>query len=112
MEQADILDNKDTKPLHKKLWTIRLLIIGGGLIALTFLIATFWETLGLDGRHSIWLPVSMMIAFGINVAGCIMGLTERKKNKRRALVGILGNLLLILFFLAIVGYSISTMQEV
>lgn len=107
-QNIDILDSGNVKPLQKKLWTIRLLIIGGALIVLTFLAAALWEVLGLTEDDTIWLAVSLMFAFGINLAGFISGLTELKLNRKRALFGTLGNLLLVLLFIAFVAYSIST----
>ena len=111
-EKEDILDNDTKNPLQKKLWTIRLLLIGGGLIALTFLIATFWETLGFSNNETVWLALSMMISFGINLAGFILGFVERKRNPKRALFGVFGNLIFILLFIFVVAYSLSTMQEI
>ena len=94
------------------MWTIRLLISGGILIGLTFLAATFWEAFGLTVNETIWLAISMMVSFGINLAGFIIGFVERKKNPKRALFGIIGNIILVLFFISIVVYSMSLMPEV
>ncbi len=107
IDNTDILDN-NSEPLQKRLWAIRLLIIGGGIIAATFLVATFWETLGLNEDQTVWLALSQTIAFGINLAGLILGFVERKRNKKRSLVGIIGNLVFILLFVSIIVYSFSS----
>tara|TARA_R110002072_G_scaffold302977_2_gene490596 strand:- start:515 stop:760 length:246 start_codon:yes stop_codon:yes gene_type:complete len=80
--------------------------LGGAIIALTFLIATFWLELGLTNDETVWLAISMIFTFGINLAGFIFGFAERKKNKRKAIVAIIGNLIFILYFFIIVGFSL------
>ncbi|MCJ8288401.1 MAG: hypothetical protein HRT58_00100 [Crocinitomicaceae bacterium] len=108
MKQKDlnILDS-DITPLVKRLWTIRLLIIGGGIIVTTFFIGTFWRTFGLSSDVNVLLALSMMIAFGINLAGLIVGFVEKHKNLRKAMLGIIGNLMFILLFFSMVAYSFS-----
>lgn len=107
-QKNNILDTESESSLQKKLWTIRLLLVGGGMVLITFLIATLWEKLGLDSSQTIWLGLSMMVSFGVNLAGFIIGITERKKNRPRALVGIIGNLVFILFFVFIVSYAMNS----
>ena len=107
MNQTNLLDSNE--PQKKKFLTIRLLIIGGSIIALTFIASTFWVELGLGSGTTVLLPLFLMVAFGINIAGFIHGLSIRKKHKKQALIGIIGNLLCILFFIFIVVYSIADM---
>ena len=104
MENTDLLDN--IEPRQHKMWTIRFLIAGGSIIVVTFLISTFWTELGLDRDATIILPAPLMISFGLNISGFITGIQERKINKKRALIGIVGNLLCLLFFIFVVAYSI------
>lgn len=111
-ENTDILNNGNKKTSPKNLWTIKLLIVGGAMIAITFLLATFWEDLGLTSNETVWLALSMMVAFGINLAGFIIGFFERNKNAKRALYGIIGNIILVLVFVLIVAYSFSTTSDV
>jgi hypothetical protein len=91
--------------MTKKLFFTSLFLIG-----LTFLVATFREALGLGNKHASLLAFVMMIAFGINIAGLITGINERKKGQEGALFGIFGNLLLILFFLSFSTYALVTMD--
>ena len=109
MENQDMIDHqhKASSPL----WTIRLLITSVIITALTFLLATFWLELGFNRADTIWLALSLMISFGINIAGLIFGAIERKYNKKKALIGIIGNALLIVLFLLIVVYSIFAVVE-
>lgn len=89
-----------------KLWTIRLLLIGLTLIVLSFAVATLWQTIGLSAHHTIWLALSLIGAFGVNVAGFVVGFSEQKKNQQRARIGIIANACCIIFFIAIVAYSL------
>jgi hypothetical protein len=96
--------------IKKKLMTKKLFFTSLFLIGLTFLAATFWESIGLGTKQTPLLAFIMMIAFGINIAGVIMGINERKKGREGALFGIMGNLLLILVFLSVSTYALVTMH--
>lgn len=106
----DLLDVHNTTTRAKKLWTIRFLIIGTLIIVATFVAATFWEAMGLTTYETIWLALTMILAFLVNITGFIVGFLERKKNSKRAIFGIIGNGLLVLFFLMIVVYSLFSVQ--
>lgn len=84
-----------------------MLLVGGGINALTFLIATFWESLGFTRKETIWLAISFMTAFGVNLTGLILGFIELKKNPVRAIVGLIGNLLFVAIFILLVMYSLA-----
>lgn len=110
-DNIDLLDFNNPKPFARKLWTIRLFIAGGILIVLTFLFASFWEALGLSSSSLILLALCQILSFGINIAGLIFGFVEKKKNPKWAVIGIIGNLILILFFISIIAYAMSVMPE-
>lgn len=113
LEKADPLDHPPVKaPVKKKLLTITFLVIGGLIIVFTHLFAAFWGAIGLSKNETIWLALSLIISFGINLSGFIVGFVERKKNPKRALFGIIGNGLLVLFFIFIVAYSLSLPPDV
>ena len=111
-EKMEVLDNSSNHSISQKLWSIRLLIIGVVMIVSTFLIATFWEVIGLTRTETIWLAISLMVSFGINLAGFIIGFLERKKNPKKALIGIIGNGVFVLLLFSIVVFSISLMSDV
>lgn len=91
-----------------KLKTNKLLLTSVIIIGFTILIATFWEAFGYGSEESIFLTFPILISFGINIAGLIFGIGERKKNKPIAMVGITGHSLLIITFFVFVAYALST----
>lgn len=91
-----------------KLKTIKLLVISIVILGLTILVATFWEAFGFGTEESIFLTFPILIAFGISIAGIILGFIERKVDNSKALIGIFGNSLVILAFCAMLIYSLLT----
>jgi len=74
---------------------------------LTYLAAYFWTQIGLTDNENIYLGLIGVIIFGLSVGGFFAGIAERKGKITR--IGIGGNLVLILLFLAAFGYVISGM---
>ncbi|MES2678267.1 MAG: hypothetical protein V4635_00215 [Bacteroidota bacterium] len=93
------------KPITNKLLLITVIVT-----AVLFLTAAFHENLGMKPQHASILIFVMLLNFGANVAGLIVGISEKRKGKKNAVVGIIGNSLLILFFLGLSGYAISIIQ--
>ncbi len=93
-----------------RLFTVKLLIISAIITGLTLLASTFWEQLGLGAKQASLLAFAMMIAFGVNIAGVILGISERHKDSRKATVGIIGNTTLIILFLSIATYALLTIH--
>jgi peptidoglycan/LPS O-acetylase OafA/YrhL len=91
-----------------QLITLKLLSVSLFLIICTMLVATFWTDFGLGVQETIFLPVPLIISFGLNVAGLVFSFTERKSDKLKAQIGSLGHGLLIISFIALVTYSILT----
>ena len=84
-----------------------LFIISVLIIGLTILLATFWSALGF-GANKIPLAISITVAFGISVAGLILGLTEFKSNKSKKIwFGLGGNASIIIFFVIMIIYSLN-----
>ena len=110
MERSDDLNilDKQSTPEVKGLWTIKLFLTGGAIILLVFIMALLWGPFGLNPNNMIFLALALMIAFGINIAGTIFGFAELKKNKNRSLIGIMGNIILMIFFLMIVLLAYTT----
>jgi hypothetical protein len=93
-----------------KLKTNKLLLISIIIIGLTFLFATFWEALGFGKENTAVLAFSMMIAFGLNIAGLIFAFSDKKKDDKKYKIGLFGHLILIIGFFAISGYALLTMN--
>ena len=84
-----------------------LFIISAILIIITLIIATFWNAMGL-GQFKPILTVPIIIAVGISVAGLVLGITEYKKKRDiKFWVGIIGNIIVFLFFVYIIIYSLK-----
>lgn len=89
----------------KKSKSFKLFLLSATIIVLTFLVATFWDALSL-GSNKILLAVSIMISFGISIAGLIYGFDELKQARFvKIKTGLVGNFLVILFFAFIIIYS-------
>lgn len=90
----------------EKLKSIKYLFVSSLIIILTLIIASFWESLNL-GENKFLLAISIIIAFIISLIGLIIGVKEIKYNKTgKAWTGIIGNLIVIFFFVFIVIYSL------
>lgn len=107
MEQSEILDNKNSQPIQKKFWSIRLLVVATSIMLATFVIGVFWQKIGISQENLIWLAVSFMVAFGVNIAGIILGFLETNRNLFKALIGIIGNLLEIIILISLIVYSLT-----
>jgi len=102
------LDLTDASASSKKSNSIRLFVVGLTILLLTMAFATFWEALGLGIEQTVWLGLSVVVAFVFNITGFIIGFVERKRNPRKALMGIIGNAVLLLFFGLIVVLAFFT----
>lgn len=82
--------------------TFRLFIFSGLILLGTILIATFWDSLGL-GNNKIPLAVSTTIAFGISIAGLVVGFGELKKLRTTKFwVGFVGHFIVVGVFVTTV----------
>ena len=96
--------------INMKLKTNKILLISLVIIGLTFLFASFWEALGLGEEETPILAFSLMIAFGLNIAGLIVAFSDKKKDNKKYKIGLFGHLILIIGFFAISGYGLMTMN--
>lgn len=81
------------------------------LIFLAIIADKFWSELGLDDSHNIYIALLSMIIFGISIGGFFIGMKERKTNKSKVLIGLIGNSLLTLLFLIAFFYIALTMNN-
>jgi hypothetical protein len=87
--------------------SFRLFLISFIIILITLFLATFWNSLGF-GKNKIPLAVAITITFGISLAGLILSFTEIKgKHGIEQWIGLIGNTLIILFFIFIIIFSLS-----
>jgi len=87
----------------------KILILNILLLLLTFLAANFWIQLGLTDNENIYLGFAGVIIFGMSVGGFFVGLIEKTSKGKKTLIGIFGNLILIILFLIVFGSVISEM---
>lgn len=90
------MENHKIKVMQRDLWTVKLLRIGGGFFVFTTLIATFLKSSEPTIILTSLLSLLLVISFGINLAGFVIGFSDRKKNYRLATIGIIGNFVFIL----------------
>lgn len=90
--------NNTEKPAQAKLWTNKLFFISGIIMAITFLIAI---NLG-----STLLTFCRLLSIGFSLSGAIVGFIELKNNNS-ALLGMIGNLVLVILFIFLVLSSIK-----
>ena len=89
------------------LLTNRLFIVSLTIYACTTILFMFPDQLGIPHSiHGTLLMILILIAFGINVAGLIKGITEYKRNREMAVNGIVGNLAFVLAILILFGIGI------
>ena len=87
----------------------KILILNIALMILTYLSAYFWTQIGLTDNENIYLGLIGIVIFGLSVGGFFAGIAEGKRKGKITRIGIGGNLILILLFLAAFGYVISGM---
>lgn|GEM_PF-5409135 len=69
--------------------------------------ATFWDYIGL-GENKTPLALTVTVAFGISIAGLILGISEiRMKKSTKTVIGIIGHVIVLLFFFLTVGYALT-----
>ncbi|MBX2842759.1 MAG: hypothetical protein KTR26_13390 [Flammeovirgaceae bacterium] len=88
-----------------KLMSIRLFIASLVIMVATIVLALFWDTLQLSKKQTIFLALTFILAFGLNIAGLVFGIYSLKIDQKKSWIGILGNSFLILLFVIVVGYA-------
>ena len=95
------IDSEKQTSKSKELWTIRLLLLTVLLTAFNLIVLTLDGTIRIPHRYQMLLPpFSIPIAFVSSIAGFVVGFYERKKNKRQALFGIIGNLVILILYIS------------
>ena len=84
----------------------RLFMVSILIFAITFIIAIFWQTFGLTDKQTPFLAILLVIIFGLNIAGVIIGFGEIKTGERKAKIGLIGNSVFIVFMIMLTIYAI------
>lgn len=88
--------------------TIKILSVSLLIYGITLISTYFWEDLGLGNDEAFIIATAMTIAFGFNIAGLVVGFFERRKDRIQLIIGLIGNLILICLYLAIIFYVVTT----
>ena len=85
-----------------------LLFIVSGLIIIGIIFLTiYWDSLRLSENY-IPLAMATTVAFGISITGLMLGFAEKRGSlSLKTWIGIIGNLIVIGFFVFIVLYSFA-----
>jgi hypothetical protein len=85
-----------------------LFILSGLIIIGTIVLAFFWDIFGLTENY-IPLAMATTVAFGISITGLMLGVAEKRRSLTvNTWIGIIGNLIVVGFFVFIVLYSFAT----
>lgn len=80
------------------------------VLIISIAIVFFWTELGLNDSQEVYIGLFGVIIFGLSLAGVFVGFLEKRNKEKKVMVGIIGNLIITIFFLSIFLYIISTMN--
>ncbi len=102
----ELLDHKQETAPGKLSQSLIMLYISIGIIVLAIL---FFSLVGsvFEHKHSIYGALILMFAFGVNIAGTILGFNELSLHRKKAIVGIVCNLFLVILFIVIILIATS-----
>lgn len=87
--------------------TFNLFLVSISIIVLTFVVGAFWDYLEF-GENKTPLALTVTVAFRISIAGIILGISDiRKKRSTKILIGLVGHLIVLLFFILAAGYALK-----
>lgn len=107
------LDSENQTSEQKPLWTLRFLIVSLVFSFLIIVLANFDGTLGIP--HQVIMTILPLLILGTilsSLIGFISGFVERKKSKKRALIGILGNLLILVLLITTIAYTLFAVSHI
>ncbi|GEM_PF-6536031 len=88
-----------------------LFLVSLTVTALTLLLSTFWDALGLGQDYQI-LAFILIFSALLSTIGLIIGITEYVSNKnKKTLIGIIGNGLIVLFVVGMMVYALMTLDQ-
>lgn len=84
-----------------------LFIVSGLIIVGTIVLTIYWNSLQLAENY-IPLAMATTVAFGISITGLMLGFAEKRGSLTlKTWIGIIGNLIVIGFFVFILIYSFA-----
>ena len=84
-----------------------LFVVSGLIIIGTIVLILYWDSLVLSENY-IPLAMATTVAFGISITGLMLGFAEKRGSLTlKTWIGIIGNLIVIGFFVFIVLYSFA-----
>jgi len=83
------------------LTTNRFLVLSGGVLLISLIAYNFWLDLGLTSDDLLPLISAVILSYFISTIGLIYGIFERKKGLERAIIGLIGNGLLVFLYTTI-----------
>ena len=112
MEELDTLDQIEGRPVKKASWSVRLLIISFSSFLLLFLLPSIDDVIRIPHRIlSSILPFLFLLGIISSLIGFIFGFIERSRDKSKALVGIIGNGILLLAGLIFVIFIVYILTQ-
>lgn len=113
MEEHDVLDSPNRPLVTKNLWTVRFLVISLAVLGLLFVFSELRAPLHLTSRNNGLILIGIMNAAVVlfAFAGFIMGFTEWNYNKKRALIGLVGNALILVIYVLLAFVAYNTLQR-
>lgn len=97
--------------IKNKPTSFKILIAAILITALVFMTTPLFSYYQVDKKYSIFLAFFMLVAFALTTIGIYSGFklkTDDNKHRRINLVGLIGNLLIFVFTLGIMGYAALT----
>lgn len=113
MTEYEPFDPNSVRDEQNFLVTNRLLAISLTIYTITFLIVIFHIQFGMS--HSTLMaivPIALIIALGLNIAGLVKGIYERKENWEMAANGIIGNLIPIILAIIFICYLVYVISSI
>ena len=112
MEELDTLDQIEGRSVKKASWSVRLLIISFSSFLLLFLLPSIDDVIRIPHRIlSSILPFLFLLGIISSLIGFIFGFIERSRDKSKALVGIIGNGILLLAGLIFVIFIVYILTQ-
>ena len=88
--------------------TVKLLNVSLILLVVSLIAAFSLTALGFKNEEMPFIAVLLIICFGLNVAGAFVGFYEERKSRKKFLYGIIGNSVLVTFYVTFFIYVLTT----
>jgi len=82
----------------------KILLLNVVIIILMIIADKFWKELGFSESDNLYYFLIGVIVFGISIGGAIVGMAEYRMKRKKAVIGLIGNFVLVLIFLIMFFY--------